>query len=142
MQTKRYKPLLDKMFWIILIPTLLLLTIATSVSYFGPFALLITIPIDLFTVYFLITPLFGYIELRENSVFIKYGIIMKKEIPYNTIRAVTKERKLYADGLVSLKCSLDHVNIKYNSFDVTSVSVVNNDDFIKALEDKMCEVKS
>ena len=129
------------MFWIILIPTLVLLAIATVVSYFGPLALLITIPIDLFTVYFLITPLFGYVELRENTVFIKYGIIMKKEIPYNTIRAVTKERKIYSDGLVSLKCSLDHVNIKYNSFDVTSVSVVDNDDFIKSLEEKISTVK-
>ena len=97
-------------------------------------ALLIIIPTDLFTLYFVITSLFGYVELREETVFVKFGLIMKKEIPYSRIRAVEMQRKLYADSMVALKNSIEHVNIKYNSFDVTSVSVVDNNRLIEELK--------
>ena len=140
MDMKRYKPYLDKSFWIILIPTLALLAVGTVIACFEPIALFILIPTDLFTVYFLITPLFGYVELRKTDVFIKYGLIMSKEIPYDKIRTITKERKIYADGMVSLKLSLDHVNIKYNKFDVTSVSVINNDEFIEEINKRIFQV--
>ena len=42
--------------------------------------------IDLFTFYFLITSLFGYVQLKENSLFIKFGLILNKEIPYDKIK--------------------------------------------------------
>lgn len=137
MDTKKYRPYLDKMFPIILVPTLILLAAGTVVASFAPISLAIMIPVDLLSIYCLFSPLFGYVELRDDSVYIKYGLIAKREIPYQAIRGVTKERKIYADGMISLKYSLDHVNIKYNSFDVTSVSVIDNDEFIKDIEDRI-----
>ena len=140
MENKRYKPLIGKMFFIIWIPTLILLITATVMSAPYIVALLIMLATDIFTVYFLISPLFGYVELREDEVFVKLGFFTTVEIPYNKIRAVVKERKLYADSLISLKNSLDHVNIKYNRFDVLSVSVVDNDELIDMIKTKISNV--
>lgn len=86
MQRKRFKPLVDKLFWIIAIPTAVLIASATALAALAPTILFVMLPIDLFVVYFLISPLFGYVELGETAVFIKYGFFMKKEIPYVSIR--------------------------------------------------------
>lgn len=134
MEVKRFKPLIDKLFWIILIPTVILIISATLLSLFELGALLIMLGVDIFTLYFLVSSLFGYVELRENSIFIKFGLIMKKEIPYNKIRGITRARKFISDSMLSLKNALDHVNIKYNTFDMVSVSVIENDKFIRELE--------
>ena len=134
MENKRFKPMLDKMFFIIWIPTVLLLIAATFISSFEPVSLFIIIPTDVLTLYFLLTSLFGYVELRAECVFVKLGFFASREIPYEKIRGITKERKLYADSMVSLKHSLEHVNIKYNRYDVLSVSVVGNDELIRELE--------
>jgi hypothetical protein len=58
---------------------------------------------------------------------------MTREIPYSKIRGFVKERKFYSESMTSLKNALEHVNIKYNSFDVVTVSVTDNDDFIGEL---------
>ena len=137
MESKRYKPLIDKVFWIIWVPTLILLAVTTAITAWDIIAFLIMLSVDLFTVYFMISPLFGYVELRENSVFVKLGFFTKREISYKQIRDVEKTRKLYSDSMSALKNSLDHVNIKYNRFDVLSVSVVDNDDLIKRLKVRM-----
>ena len=76
-------------------------------------------------------------ELREHTLFIKLGFIMKREIPYAKIRGTEKQRKFYSDSMLSLKNSFDHVNVKYNRFDMISVSVVNNDEFVKNLEERI-----
>jgi hypothetical protein len=111
----------------------MLLIAATVIAALEPAALFVVIPTDAFTLYFLLSSLVGYAELRERSVFIKFGFILKREIPYAKIRGVTKERKLYADSTVALKNSLEHLNIKYNVFDVASVSVRDNDEFLSEL---------
>ena len=128
---------MDKIFWIIWVPTFILLALATVITAADIIAFILMISVDLFTVYFMISPLFGYVELREESIFVKLGFFMKKEIPYNRIRDVEKTRKLYSDSMSALKNSLDHVNIKYNRFDVLSVSVVDNDDLIKRIKARM-----
>ena len=107
---------------------------ATALSVFAPLALLIMILVDIFTFYFLISTLFGYVELREKSVFIKFGFLLKKEIPYDKIRGTVKERRFYSDSMRSLKNAIEHVNIKYNSFDVVTVSVMDNDKLIEEIE--------
>ena len=134
---KKFSPLVDKLFWIISIPTVIFIAAMTVISAFAPVSLIITIPVDLFVIYFLVSPLFGYVELRENSVYIRFGLIMKREIPYEKIRDAVKVRKLYSDSMVSLKNSIEHVNIGYNKFDIVSVSVVKNDDFIYQLKSKL-----
>ena len=139
MKVKRFKPLVDKLFFIIFIPTALLMVALTIFACFEPIALLIMLPADLLTFYFLLSPLFGYVELRESSLFIKYGLILKRDIPYDKIRGVEKVRKFYSESMMSLKNSFEHVNIKYNSFDVTAVSVVENDNFIKELNERCCK---
>ena len=49
-------------------------------------------------------------------------------------KGIVKERKFYAESMMSLKNAFEHINIKYNAFDVTTVSVVDNDGFIKMLQ--------
>ena len=142
MRNKKYMPLIGKLFYAIWIPTSLLMLTLTVLAAFEPVALIALLPVDVFTFYFLFSPLFGYVELRENSLFIKFGFFMKRNIPYSDIRGITKERKMYSESMVSLKSSMEHVNIKYNRFDVTTVSVKENDEFIEALEQRITLSKS
>ena len=139
MFNRRFKPLVDKMYWMISIPTGVLMLTITVLSAFAPLSLLVTVPTDLFVLYFLISPLFGYVELREETVFIKFGFILKREIPYSKIRGTEKAKKFYSDSMLSLKNSLEHVNIKFNTFDIFSVSVVGNDELIEAIEGIKCK---
>ena len=136
MESVRFKPLFDKLYWITLIPTAVLmaaLTVMAAVD--SPLtAVALALPIDIFTFYFFVSPIFGYVELREDSVFIKFGFILKREVPYGKIRGIEKARSAISDSLLSVKSSFEHVNIKYNKFDVVSVSVVGNDAFIKELD--------
>lgn len=137
MEKKRYLPLIDKLFFIVSIPTLILVGAGFAISVYSIPALIIMCAVALFVLYVLISPLFGYVELGESSLVIKYGFFLKKEIPYTSIRDITRERKFYSDSMLSLKNSLDHVNIKYNKFDITSVSVKSNDEFIAELEKRI-----
>ena len=127
---KIYKPKIDGLFYAIWVPTVLLLIACTVVACTEPMALLIVIAADIFTLYFLVSPLFGYVELRENTVFIRYGFFLTREIDYLRIRDTKKERKPYTDTMLSLKNAMEHVTIKYNKFDITAVSVTDNDDLI------------
>ena len=137
MQTKRYKPLIDKMFWWISIPTAAIMIALTIImAMFETQMLFLMLPMDVLVAYVLIAPLFGYVELREHSVFIKYGFLLKKEIPYDTIRSVKKANKFYSESMMALKNAVEHVNITYHTFDVTTVSVVTNDAFIRDLNDR------
>ena len=137
MKNKKFKALVDKLYFIIALTAILPIAAVTVVSAFYPLTLFITVPVDILVLYFLISPLFGYVELRENSVYIKYGFIIKKEIPYSKIRGAVKESKFYSESMMSLKNSFEHVNIKYNIFDITTVSVVNNDAFISELNERI-----
>ena len=137
METRRFKPLIDKMFWYIWIPMSVLMLVLTVISVFEPITLFIIIPTDIFVFYFLVSSLVGYVELREDTVFVKFGFIMKREIPYKKIRGFVKERKFYSESMLALKNALDHVNIKYNTYDVLSVSVVDNDELISEIEKRM-----
>ncbi len=131
---KRFKPLVDKLFFIIWIPTSLMMLGFTVLAAFAPEALFIMIPVDIFTFYFLFSSLSGYAELRENAVFIKFGFIMKIEIPYDKIRSVSRARKFYSESMLSLKNSFEHINIKYNKFNIVCVSVIENEEFIEELK--------
>ena len=137
MMVRRFKPCFDKMFYIIWIPTTILMALATVISASSTVGFIILLATDVFTLYFLLTSIVGYVELREKTVYIKCGFIISREIPYEKIRGISKEHKVYADSMVSIKNSLDHVNIKYNRFDIISVSVVNNDGFIMELEERI-----
>ena len=133
MEPKKFKPLIDKTFLMIFLIVVLLIAAATALAAVSVYALLIMVAVDLFCVYFLISPFFGYVEMREEAVFIRFGFIMKREIPYGKIRRVEKDRKLVSESMASLKCALEHVNIKYNRFDIVTVSVKGNDELIAAL---------
>ena len=130
---KRFRPKLDKLFWIISSILLAIVIGITVTAIFMPITLWVIIPTDLFILYFVLSPLFGYVELREETVFIKFGFFLSREIPYSKIRGMSKERKWYSDSMMSLKNSLEHVNIKYNTFDMVSVSVNDNDELIREL---------
>lgn len=138
MPTKRYRPKIDKLFYIIWLPIVaIMLAVTVVLAVLDAGGLFIMIPLDLFVLYFLISSLVGYAELRCDALFIRYGFILKREIPYSKIRGVKKARKWYSDSMLALKNSIEHVDIKYNSFDVTCVSVKDNDAFIKELEERI-----
>ena len=134
MEKERFSPKIDKLYVIIVISTAVIMLAATAISLFAPYAIFIMLLANLFVSYFLISPIFGYVELREETVFLKFGFILKREIPYKKIRGFGREHKWYADSILALKNSLDHVNIKYNTFDTVSVSVKDNDALIMAIE--------
>ena len=137
MQTKRYKPLIDKLFYILASVTLAVVVIPTVICGISePETLFIMLPILLFVAYFFISPLFAYVELRESSLFIKYGFIIKREIPYEAIRKIEKERRIISTSILSIKNALDHVNVKYNRFDVTTLSLQDSDEFLNALNER------
>lgn len=133
LENRRYKPLIDKMFCFVWVPISIVMLGVTVLSFFEPTALFVMLPVDIFTFYFLFSQLFGFVELREKSLFIKFGFILKTEIPYSSIRGIAKDRKFYSDSMLSLKNALSHVNIKYNKFDLVTVSVKENDEFIEEL---------
>ncbi len=96
--------------------------------------------VDVFTYYFMVSSLVGYVELREHTLYVKFGFILKREIPYDKIRELNKERRIMSYSMLSLKNSLEHINIKYNRFDMITVSVVKNDELIERLEE-LCQRK-
>ena len=137
MPIKRYKPLIDKLFYILASVTLAVVVIPTVIcGISAPKTLFIMLPILLFVAYFFISPLFAYVELRESSLFIKYGFIIKREIPYEVIRKIEKERRIISTSILSIKNALDHVNVKYNRFDVTTLSLQDSDEFLNALNER------
>lgn len=142
METKKFKPLFDRIFFIICLVTLTLTVLSTVIpAIFYPRILFLMLPVDIFVLYFLISPLFGYVTLGETALFIKYGLVLKKEIPYSKIRSAEKELKAYSESMMALKNAIEHVNIKYNTFDVTTVSVADNDGFIEELDRRISENK-
>ena len=131
---KKYKPKVDKLFYIMLVVInviSLAILIIPQLFYLSFESFIFSIIVILFINYFLISPLFGYIEIRETSIFIKYGIILKKEIPFNKIKKLELKKKWYSDSIFALKCSIEHVDITFNSYDKTCVSVKENDIFIE-----------
>ena len=134
MENVRFKPQIDRLFWFIWIPTMILLAVGTAIACTSLVALLIMLATDIFTLYFLISPLFGYVELREQTVYIRFGFFTSREIEYSRIRSVNTERKWYSESMLSLKCAYEHVNIKCNSFEMVTVSVEGNADLARELD--------
>ena len=134
MKNARSKPQIDRLFWFIWMPTVILLAVGMVIACASTVALLIMLATDIFTLYFLISPLFGYVELRERTMYIKFGFFTSREIEYSRIRSVNTERKWYSESMLSLKCAYEHVNIKYGSFDVVTVSVDSNAALAAGLE--------
>ena len=96
METKRFYPMLDKLFWGIALPTAGLMLAVTVVNgILEPSTLFLMIPIDLLVAYFLISPLFGYVELREDTIFIKFGFFLKRR----SVTRTSKARKRNANGI-------------------------------------------
>ena len=132
MEGKRYKPRFDKLYYLITgftaAFTLLLLLIPLLEPSAGGW--IVMGGTALFVAFFLISPLFGYVELREKTLFIRFGFFLRREIPYERVRGLEKKRGVIADSMVSLKNAMEHLNVKYNAFDCVSISVKNEDDLI------------
>ena len=144
MSEKRYRPLIDKLFWWITVVCVAFMAgmAVMLILMPDPVALVIVLLCTGLIGYFLISPLFGYVELREKCVFIKCGFFVKREIPYERIRGVEKGRKWYSDSMISLKNAMEHLNIKYNRFDLLTVSVIGNDELMARLEERVSRVRA
>ena len=137
MENKKYKPAIDKYFWVIWIPLTIILIVSTYFSISELLAFFIMLGVDIFCYYFMISSLFGYVELRKDLLYIKFGFIIKKEIPYDKIRKVIKEKKFVTHSMLSLKNAFEHINIEYNKFDMVTVSVKDNNEFTRELEERI-----
>ena len=136
---KRYRPLVDKLFWIttiIAVSLLLGVTIAVCL-YPDGLAVAIVFAVDLSTLYIILSPLFGYVELGEKSLLIKFGLVLKREIPYDKIHGLKKERRTYSESILSLKNAMEHIDIKYGSYQVVTVSVVDNDELMEEIKSRI-----
>ena len=142
MKAIRFKPKIDKLFYLIWIPTTVLLVVLTVLSITSLTAILIMACTDVFTFYFMVSSLIGYVELREKSLFVRFGFVLKREIPYERIRKIEKGRGVYTETMLSLKNSLDHINIRYNKFDVIAISVINDEDFVQILKERIDAIKA
>ena len=141
MEYKRFRPKFDRLYLWIVIPTMLLtltLLVLTAV-WQATGGWIVMTATTAFIGYFLISPCFGYVELREETVFFKFGLIMKREVPYARIRKLEKRRTAIAESMLSLKNAMEHVNVKFNSFDCYSVSVKENEELIEELK-KRCNI--
>lgn len=130
MENEKFKPKFDILYYSTLIfSSVFLIGVSLiGVIFDGALSVLfVTVPTTLFIGYFLLSPVFGYVELRERCVFVKFGFFLTREIPYEKIRGTTVERKFYSDSIVSLKNAVEHLNIKHGTFDMTTVSVVGNE---------------
>ena len=137
MKDKRYTPKVDKLFYLLAVPTFIIVALPTVIcGILAPNTLYIMLPIFVFTAYFFVSPLFGYVELRDDELYIKYGFMMSRTIPYNKIRKIEKERKAISTSILSIKNALDHINIRYNTFDMTTVSLKDEEDFLSELNAK------
>ena len=133
MEIKRYKPKFDKLFYIPIGIVGALMVGATLISSIEPLGLVIMLACDLIVLYFVSASFAGYVELRESVMFVKFGFFLKREIPYNKIRKIEIQHRFYSESMLSLKNSLDHIDVRYNLYDVVSVSVVDNDDLVREL---------
>ena len=124
----RYAPHFDKLYYLpVLFTVAVMLPVTVVTAIADPVMLFCMIPIDLFCLYFFLSPLFGYVELRESTLFIKYGLILKREIPYASIRGTVRGRGVYGESLLTLKYAMEHLHIRYGVCDITTVSVKDND---------------
>ena len=137
MSTKRYKPMFDKVFWFVWMPLIIYLLIMTVISLFEPYAIIVMVLTDLFCLFFMLSPFAGYVELRESSLYIRFGFILKREIAYNKIRELNKEKRFMTQSIPSLKNAMEHVNIKYNKYNIVAVSVIGNDELIEELNERI-----
>ncbi len=133
---KKYKPKTDKLFWWLLVIVNAVCLPLLIIAFFDPVSLFVIVPIFLFVNYLMVSPLFGYAQLREDALYIKYGLILKKTIPYEKIRGMEIKRSIISESMMGLKLSLEHVVIKYNTFDCTEVGVRDNQAFIEELKEK------
>ncbi len=132
----RYKPKTDKLFWWMLVIVNAICLPMLALGFFNTVSLVFAVLLLLFVNYFLLSPLFGYAELREEDLYIKYGLFIHKTIPYKNIRTAEIKRSVISEAVLNLKLSLEHTLIKYNKFDFTIVSVTDNRAFAEELMKK------
>lgn len=138
MEIIRFRPLIDRLYYLPLLFTALVLTPLTVLTALAePMMLAFTIPTDLFCLYFFISPLFGLVELRENAIFIRYGFFLRREIPYASIRGTRRARGLYGESMLSLKSGMEHLHILYDRYGITTVSVKDNDRLALEIEKRL-----
>lgn len=139
----KFKPLVDKYFYtpIILVLILFIAPIMVGIVCKQIDQIIITSLLFIVIGVLLISPLFGYVKIEDDHIFIKYGLFFKRKIFYTNITEITKERKFYATSLISHKTALDHVFIKYNKYDDTCISIKNMDVFIALVEEKRLYAK-
>ncbi len=135
----KFKPKIDAYFIVPFCIATIILLIPTILGFvFNNIAQgIFTICILLFVDYLLLSPLFGFVQFEEKNLYIKYGLIIKKRIPYDKISTIKIEKKLYSECLLSLKTSVEHMHITYNLYDTTCISLKETDAFLEEVARRM-----
>ena len=141
MERRRFRPKFDRLFWIPLVFVIAVLTPMTVAAFVHPSGIVLSLATDLFCAYFFLSPAFGYVELREEALVIRFGLILRREIPYCRIRSVEAGRGFYGESILSLKNAMEHVHIRYNRFDITAVSVTDNDQLIREINQRISNLQ-
>lgn len=139
----KFKPQVDKYFYVPIIFVLILFIVPIMVGIVCKQMDQIIITAVLFIVIgtLLISPLFGYVKVENDYLYIRYGLFFRRKITYASIKEVEIEHKYYATSLISHKTSLNHLFIKYDSLNDTCVSVKDMDVLLALIEEKRLNVK-
>ena len=68
MNNQKFRPKIDKFFYLIWMPIVIIMLGITIISFTELVAFILMLCTDIFTFYFMISSLAGYVELRENSL--------------------------------------------------------------------------
>lgn len=136
MQNQRFKPKFDKLYWLSLSLCAVYMIVMTAISVGSRPMMIITGSVNLVLLWVLVAPWFGYVELREDVIWIRFGFFLKREVAYASIKRMQKVRHWYSESMIALKNAMEHVDIRYNACDVVSVSVTDNDALIEAIEQR------
>ena len=137
MPKQRFRPKFDRLYWISFTVCAVYIVVMTAVSVGSVSMLCFMSAINAILVWVLAAPWFGYVELGEDAVLVKFGFFLKRVVPYADIRKMQKVCHWYSESILALKNAMEHVDIRYGACDVVSVSVTDNDALIAAIERRL-----
>lgn len=82
----------------------------------------------------MLPPMFGYVRLEENGLFISFGLIHKK-ILYSNIKSAKFYKTWATNNPCSITTSFAHIDIQHSKGKQTTISIKNHEEFLAQLEE-------
>lgn len=137
----KYRVNIDKYYYItiVVVSLILLIPLILSIVAKRVWVILVVAFLIIFVEYLLFSCFIGYAKLEEDHLVIRYGFIIKRRLPYEIIRGVEKKSSYFSESLISLKTTKNCVVVLFNTYDNTTISIKDEDDFIEKLLEKLKE---